>query len=161
VTLFGVECEAPAGGYGPGAVLAYDSQGRYVERVDYLDIIFDAWLGGELIQHVGSFCVTQSLWDYFVANQVRGVFVRDMAVTRGDQVNQLYPGRVIPVFKQLVLPVSAKGKARGGLTIELESLPEAEMFTGLGLPLIVNNRVKELLTAYGVTGLEYEKARVS
>ena len=35
------------------------------------------------------------------------------------------------------------------------------MFTGLGLPLFVSERAKELIVAYGVSGLEFGEAAVS
>jgi hypothetical protein len=157
---FSVECEAPGGGYGPNAVLVYDKNGKYIERVDYLDLMLDIWLGGELIQHVQCFCTTTRLWDFLRHSNLVGVAVRDMTVTLGEHLNDTHPNRVIPQFKELVLQRGLQGQRNNGWRIQKESVPNAEMFTGIGLPLFVAERVRALLVRYGVTGLEFEQARV-
>lgn len=156
MAYYAVECEAPSGGYGPNAILVYDRLTQYIDRVDYLDIIFDVWLGGELIQDVSCFCVTQSLWNYLVAKGIGGVDAREMSVTYGEHLNDWQPDRVIPSFKELVLQRSVKGNPQQ-FEIEFASIPVADMCTGTGFPLIVNDKAKSLLDAYGVTGLEYQQ----
>jgi len=159
--FFGVECEAPGGGFGPMARIKYDPANTYIQEVEYLDLQFDVWLGGELVQDVGCFCVSVSLWDYLSRNKIKGVSVRDMSVTPGEQVNDLHPERVIPQFKELVLPRTLRGQRLDRWQLDGKSIPNADMFTGSGLPLFVSERAKELLVAYGVSGLEFEEASVS
>lgn len=158
---YSVECEAPGGGFGPNALLKYNANRTYVETVEYLDLIFDVWLGGELIQDGSCFCVTESLWTYLNDEGVRGVAVRDMDVRAGEHVNDFYPGRVIPVFKQLILPMTVQAQQANGWILEQSSIPEADMFSGPGAPLIVSGRIKDCLTSYGVLNLEFAEASVS
>jgi hypothetical protein len=157
---YSVECEAPGGGFGPRARIKYDSANTYIKEVQYLDLIFDVWLGGELVQDVGCYCVSVSLCDYLSKNGIKGVSVRDMTVTPGEQVNDSHPGRVIPQFKELVLQRTLQGQQTSGWVLDSKSIPDADMFTGLGLPLFVSERAKELLVAYGVSGLDFEDATV-
>lgn len=158
---FSVECEAPGGGYGPDAVLLYDKQNRYIQKVEYLDLEFEVWLGGELVQHIACFCVSEALWGYLKGNGVTGVSVREMKVTPGDIFFELNPHRVIPCFKELVLPRTLIGEKSHGWKIKKDSIPDADMFTGTGLPLFVTAHMKEMLSRYGVTGLEFEEAFVT
>ena len=157
---YSVECEAPGGGFGPKARIQHDPANTYVQEVQYLDLIFDVWLGGELVQDVSCYCVSVSLWDYLSKNGIRGVSVREMLVTAGEQVNDSYPGRVIPQFRELVLSKTLKGKRADGWVLDGKSIPAADMFSGLGLPLFVSERAKDLLIAYRVRGLEFEEASV-
>src|SRR6266849_3176420 len=99
--LFSVECESP-GGFGPRAVLKYDPSNTYVEDVEYLDLEFEVWLGGELVQHIDRFCVSRPLWD-FLAHKVKGVSIRPMTATAGEHVNEFHPTRIIPEFCELVI----------------------------------------------------------
>src|SRR6266511_4200473 len=105
---YSVECEAP-GSLGPTAQYEYDARNTYIKEILYLDLEFEVWLGSELVQHVGHYCVSIPLWDYLRKNNTRGVSVRDMTVTPGEHVNDLHPGRVIPEFKELVLPRTLRG----------------------------------------------------
>src|SRR5258708_5430381 len=127
---FSIECEAPGGGFGPKARIKFDPVNTYVQEVQYLDLIFDVWLGGELVQDVSCYCVSVSLWDYLSKNGIRGVSVRDMSVTAGEQVNDSHPGRVIPQFKELVLPRTLRGQRVDGWVLDGKSIPSADMFTG-------------------------------
>jgi hypothetical protein len=159
--LYSVQCEAPGGGYGESAVLVYGESLRYIREVKYLDLIFDVWLGGDLVQDVECYCVTADLWDHLEANEVKGVSVREMTVTPGEHVNELHPGRIIPVFKELVLPRGARGKQTiDGFRVEQASIPHADMFTGTGMPLIVTDRARQLMVNYGVREVEFTFAAV-
>jgi hypothetical protein len=157
---YSVECEAP-GGLGPNAIVTYDPSYTYIQDVQFLDLEFEVWLGGELVQHIDCYCVSVALWDYLSKNAIRGVAVREMSVTEREQVNDLHPGRVIPQFKEVVLPRTLRGHHSDRWLLDSDSIPDADMFTGLGLPLFVSERVKQLLISYGVIGLEFEEASVS
>ena len=138
--LYSVDCEAPGGGYGETAVLVYDEGGRFIQNVEYLDLIFDVWRGGELVQDVECYCVTTSLWNYLDANGIKGVSVRGMTTTPGDYMIEMEPDRIIPQFEELVLPRGLRGRWADGWTIEKSTIPIADMFTGPGLPLFVTER---------------------
>lgn len=157
---YSIECEAPGGGYGPAAAIDYDSQRISIKQIRYLDLIFDVWLGGELVQDVGCFCVTVALWDFLKQHDIQGVSVRPMDVTLGEHVNDMHPGRVIPQFLELVIPRTARGRQADGWILDAMSIPKAEMFTGVGIPLIVTRRVKDLICSYPVSGIEYQTAKV-
>jgi hypothetical protein len=161
MSYYSVECEAPGGGYGPAALLTYDDNVQYIKRVDYLDLIFDVWLGGELVQDVQCYCVTVPLWHYLTSNGITGVSVRHMTVTRGDYMNEFHANRVIPDFKELVLPRCLLGQKREHWHIKKTSIPDADMFTGIGLPLFVSELARGVLVRYGVSGLVFQQAIVS
>jgi hypothetical protein len=161
VPYYVVECEAPAAGYGPSAVLRYDSSGTYIHTVEYLDLEFLVWGGGELIQDKGCFCVTDALWRYLSTKGLKGVSIRPMTVTVGDQFRELYPGRTVPTFQELVIAKATNGKCDTNWILETDTVPQADMFSGVGLPLVVTERVKDALCAYGVSGLRFEAVRLS
>ena len=167
---YAVNGEAP-GGLGPTAVSHRDSQGLIV--VDYLDLEFDVWLGGQFVVSEGCYAVTETLWNAMKSINLKGVSTRPMTVTPGDQLHLMYQG-AIPCFLELVVPRSAIGefeyKTRRRLImqedvdaeeqaegedqiilgkIERQSIPEADMFSGRGLPLIVTSRVRDFLKNYG------------
>ena len=83
-----------------------------------------------------------------------------MTVTPGENVNDLYPNRVIPQFKELVLPRGLRGAKDDAWRIEKDSIPNADLFTGTGLPLFMSEHGRKLLLRYGVSGLETEEAIV-
>ena len=158
MSYYSVECEAPGGGFGPKARIIYDSTNSYVQEVQYLDLIFDVWLGGELVQDVSCYCVSEPLWDYLSKTGIKGISVREMTVTLGEYVKHSHPGRVIPAFKELVIPRTLHCQRTDRWTLDVKSVPNADLFTGLGLPLFANERAKQLLVAYGVSGLVFEEA---
>ena len=139
----------------------YDATGKYIQSVDFLDLIFDIWLGSEMVQHVQCYCVTTRLWNYLMDNGIQGVSVRPMTVTPGDELNELHPGRTIPEFKELLLPRGLQGQQQDGWKLKKSCVPTADMFTGPGLPLFVSENAKELLVQAGVSGVEFALATVS
>jgi len=157
---YSVKCEAP-GGLGPNAIYKYDSKRSYIQEIEYLDLEFEVWLGGELVEHVDCYCVSARLWKYLSEHGIRGVSVRDMAVTAGPHVNDAYPNRVIPLFKELMLPRTLEGQRAAHWVLNSKSIPDADMFTGLGLPLFITERVRNLLVAYGSSGAEFDRVSVS
>ena len=163
--------EAP-GGLGPTAVYHRDSHGLIV--VDYLDLEFEVWLGGEFVEDSDCYAVTEELWNALKSLDLKGVSTRAMTVTPGPDVNRNFPGRVFPRFLELVVPRSATGKYNHGLEstmilsedvyleqqeesttqvilgkIHRDSIPDADMFSGPGLPLIATSRVRDFLKNYG------------
>ncbi len=90
-----VTCEAPAGGFGPSAVVRRDPDNPSIRQVDYLDLMFEVWLGGELIQHIGHYCITAALWDHLSKNRVSGVSVRKMSVTPGEMSYCKWTGQAL------------------------------------------------------------------
>lgn len=161
---YSLRCEAP-GGYGPTAVLRYNEDNPdniYIEEVEYLDLEFRVWLGSEVVQHVESVCVSKALWKYLVGNGIRGVGVRDMTVTPRPAFPRLDGGKIIPPFVELVLERSAEGEEiEGSWRINESTIPDADMFSGLGLPLCISERAKDMFVAYGVTGVEYREIVLS
>ena len=156
---FSVECEAP-GPFGPEAILRYDDAGRYIQDVDYLDIEFQVWLGGDLVSKTAWYGISQPLWEH-ISDRVKGVSIRKMTVTPGEQVNDRHPGRKIPQFLELVVSRSVEGREdRDGCVIVRTTIPDADVFTGLGLPLIVSGHAKELLRSYGIPESDFKKVRV-
>ena len=154
---YSVECEAP-GGFGPRAKLTYDLANSVDLEVEFLDLEFEVWRGGELVQNVNCFCVTAALADWLKRNAVIGISFRDVVVTQGENLNRFHPRRSIPEFAELVLPRCAQGWRANRWSIEKASIPQAEMFTGSGLPLLVTGRVVKVLSEYGVSGLQIEQA---
>lgn len=155
---FRVNCEAP-GGFGPKSVLEYDEGGHSIARVDHLDLEFEVWLGDEIVTCVGHYCVSEKLWEYLVANGIKGVSVREMTVSQSEDFDELCPGVVIPPFKELVVPQTLRGNY-APLEIEAASIPNAETFRGPKLPLIVTERIRNLLVAFGLKAVIFEEARV-
>ena len=158
---YSVEAEAPGAGYGPTARLRYGPEMRYIEEVGYLDLEFLVWSGGDLIQDVGQFCVTSELWGFLRSNSVKGVYTREMTVTIGNDFHELCPGVSVPRFEELVLPRQASATKQDKWILDAKTIPDAEMFTGIGLPLFVNHRIKDLFEKYGVKGLRFDDAIVA
>ena len=84
------------------------------------------------------------MWEFLRSSAISGVSVRDMTVTVGDDFHELCPGCVVPVFKELVLPRTVTGVKDNGWVLDLRTIPEADMFTGVGMPLFVTSRIKAL-----------------
>lgn len=145
-------------GYGPRALLLYDDAMQYVKEVAYLDLEFCSWRGGELIEDISGICVTADLWSYLSSKFIIGVSVREMSVTIGDTFRERCPGIVVPLFKELVLPRTLCATKKEKWCFDTGAIPNAEMFTGVGLPLFVTQRIKDLLCSYGVKGLRFEEA---
>lgn len=94
-----VEPEVP-GHFGDGTVLDVSGDPW---RVTHLEYCFDGWLGDELITSHPAFAATESLAEKFIAAGLTGFELRNMGVTRSEQFLEIYPGRELPPFVELVV----------------------------------------------------------
>ena len=170
---YSVVCEAP-GSLGPSAVYRYDPTNSFIEEVDYLDLEFEVWLGGELVTNIGSYCVSAALWAFLCEQGISGVSVREMTVTPRLAISE----RAIPKFKELVLVRTARGsnihypippdgpypdadRFASGCILEAASIPGADMFAGGHLPLIITERCHQVLCSYPRTGASFYEIGVA
>src|SRR5262245_498838 len=152
---FSVECEAP-GSFGPRAILRYDADNTVVTDVEYFDLEFEVWLGGELVEQIGFFGVSDQLWEHLVGHGTRGVSVRPMSVTVGKNVH-----RMVPPFKELVLVRTARAEEIDDeWMLEAASVPDCDMFTGYATPLFVSEKGKQALAQYPRAGVRFTKVRI-
>ena len=99
MTFYAVRPEVP-GQLGDKTVLDRDG-GRL--KVQHLELVFDGWLGDELVTAHPAFAATRHLADLFVQAGLTGFSLRDMDVSRSEEFLDFYPDRQLPEFVELVL----------------------------------------------------------
>ena len=75
--------------------------------VSHLHYEFDGWYGDELITSHPAFAATTTLADAFARAGLTGFRTRAMEATRSDTFDELYPGRELPPFTELVIDGTA------------------------------------------------------
>ncbi|MET8154203.1 hypothetical protein ACIBSW_18860 [Actinoplanes sp. NPDC049668] len=94
-----VRPEVP-GGLGENTVMDYSGD---QPRVTHLAYEFEGWLGDELITSHPAFAATTALADRFQQAGLTGFHTRAMEVTTSEDFDEMYPGRELPPFTELVI----------------------------------------------------------
>lgn len=94
-----VEPEAP-GGLGPRT--EFDGPPE-AGRVTRLHLVFDGWLGDELVESTPCFAVTKPLGETLKRSGLTGYELRPVEVEYSRIFAELYPGRPMPRFEWLTV----------------------------------------------------------
>jgi len=92
-----LQLEVP-GGLGPRAQL---DTSIHPPRVDVLHVIFDGWLGDQLVKSFPCHLVTANLAQSLVSAGVTGFELSEAEIEMSDQFREFYPTRTLPEFKWL------------------------------------------------------------
>jgi hypothetical protein len=83
--------------------------------VQSLHFEFEGWLGDELVESFPCFLVTARVAGVLEGKGLSGFLLADVEVTRSEQFQELYPGRVLPRFRWLQI-VGVAGSDDFGLS---------------------------------------------
>ncbi len=133
-----------AGGIGEHSVIDRSSGKMVVRKLHYE---FDGWLGDELLESTPCFIVSERLAREIERAQLTGVGFDDVAVTKSDQFEQIYPNRQLPKF----------------VWLQIEGKPGHDDF-GIGKDpgLVISERALEVLRGLGISNAlvtPYEKGQ--
>lgn len=84
-----------AGDFGERTVLDYSTRPPTVLQLDFE---FTVWLGDDLLASYPCFIATERLCSALLLDGGTGFHFEEMQVSRADSFNELYPGRVLPIF---------------------------------------------------------------
>lgn len=152
--LFLLSPEVP-GGFGDDTVL-----GSYLDRADKsqeypdvteLHLVFEGWLGDELVTSHPCYLVTSRLAATLRASGLRGVSFRAVKVSRSDQFEMFHPGRQLPAFEWL--------RPTGRVNIDadtgrIQSTSDDDFLLDCRARLYVTQRALEVLRLHTVTNCE-------
>ena len=94
VRCFMVEPEVP-GGLGPETEM---DRSVHPPRVHKLHIALEGWLGDDLIESFPTFVVTDRCRRVLEDRSLTGFRISEVKVSTTGQFEELYPGRLLPVF---------------------------------------------------------------
>ena len=99
------------------------------------------WLGDVLLESFPAFVLTQDVAQALVQAKLTGMDFSDVEITKGEQFDELYPGRAVPKFFWL--------KPRGTLAVDdFSCYPDGR--------LVVSGRALELLKTAGISNASVE-----
>ncbi|MEU7903554.1 hypothetical protein [Actinoplanes sp. NPDC049118] len=132
-----VRPEVP-GGLGENTVLDHSGD---QPRVTHLEYEFEGWLGDELITAHPAFAATTTLANRFQQAGLTGFHTREMEVTTSEDFDEMYPGRKIPPFIELVID--------GRVGVDDFAIDKAN-------ELVVSQRALDILNSTGPVDTEVE-----
>lgn len=92
-----LEPEVP-GGLGPRTQM---DRSVHPPRVRSVHFVFDGWLGDHLVESFPCYLVTIEMANSLMAAGVTGFELADAEIETSEQFREIYPNRLLPVFKWL------------------------------------------------------------
>lgn len=91
-----------AGGLGSNTIVTnwkeLRSGEQQIHKIEYLEYVFDDWLGDELLTSFPVFLVTQELATDLIEHQLTGVGIREVQITKSKLFEEINPDFELPRF---------------------------------------------------------------
>ncbi|SEA55951.1 hypothetical protein SAMN05660909_02491 [Chitinophaga terrae (ex Kim and Jung 2007)] len=72
-------------------------------KIEYLQFIFDGWLGDDLIECFPCFLISETLQLSLGKTDLGGFTIKEVEIAYSSLFEELYPDRKMPAFKWLVI----------------------------------------------------------
>lgn len=94
-----------AGGLGPNTIITnwkeLKSGEQQIHKIEYLEYVFDDWLGDDLLTSFPAFIVTQELATDMSERQLTGIELGEVQITKSKLFEDIHPNFMLPSFARL------------------------------------------------------------
>ncbi|WP_027386024.1 hypothetical protein [Chryseobacterium gregarium] len=70
-------------------------------KISKMNYEFDGWLGDDLVTEAGHFIVAEKLAEALMQSMLSGFNLGKATTSKSEQFEEMYPDRILPVFKWL------------------------------------------------------------